>query len=306
MAKFHVSRSISIAAPPEKILPAIHDFRKWPAWSPWLIAEPDAKLDFSDDGKFYRWEGQITGCGEVTVTRETPAEVEMDLVFLKPFRAKNLTSFRIEPDEDGSRVTWSMVGSLPFFLFFMAKSMATFVGADFERGLKMLKDLIELGAVPSKLEFHGTAGFPTTRYVGVRHECEIAAVGDTAAAAMKVLRAWLAESELQPSGCPMMLCDTWDMSRGRCEILMALPLPVPPANLPDGWESGEIDAGETYRIRHTGPYRHLGNAWSSGMMRSRAGHFRLKRGVPLFEIYENDPEQVGEAEVATVVHFPIR
>ena len=36
-----------------------------------------------------------------------------------------------------------MEGTLPIFLFFMKKKMSAMVGSDYERGLAMLKELLE-------------------------------------------------------------------------------------------------------------------------------------------------------------------
>ena len=63
---------------------------------------------------------------------------------------------------------------------------------------------------------------------------------------------------------------------------------------------------EVYRIKHTGPYRYLGNAWASGIMHARNTQFRQNRAVHPFEIYENDPAEVPEGDLVTVVHFPAK
>lgn len=302
----HVTRSIEIAAPQEKILPLVADFRNWPQWSPWLVAEPETQLRFSDDGKFYRWEGKITGTGEVRITDETLDSLGMDLVFIKPFPASNRTGFRFEETGTGTRVTWTMDGSLPFFLFFMVKSMTAYVGADFARGLLMLKDLVELGHVPSKLDFTGLRDFPGAKYIGRRKRCAIAEIGTVAGGEMTAVMNWLGSSGIPPLGEPLMICSQWDVVRGTCEFIMAVPADAGGTELPDGFMAGELPACRNYEIRHTGAYRHLGNAWTSGMMRSRTGVFKMKRGLPPFETYGNDPTEVDETEISTVVHFPAR
>jgi len=51
-----------------------------------------------------------------------------------------------------TRVTWSMQSSLPFFLFFMRKSFENFVGMDYDRGLRMLKEQLESGKISSRID----------------------------------------------------------------------------------------------------------------------------------------------------------
>ena len=51
--KIHVKESISISAPQEKVQAVITDFHSWQHWSPWLLAEPDAKVEITPDGSRY-------------------------------------------------------------------------------------------------------------------------------------------------------------------------------------------------------------------------------------------------------------
>lgn len=54
-----------INKPRAEIFAKIRDLRSWPEWSPWLIAEPDAKVDYSGDtsavGGKYSWDGTVSG-----------------------------------------------------------------------------------------------------------------------------------------------------------------------------------------------------------------------------------------------------
>ena len=50
MPKMNVKRSIVINAPKTKTKEFLSDFRNWKSWSPWLVCEPEAKLDYADDG----------------------------------------------------------------------------------------------------------------------------------------------------------------------------------------------------------------------------------------------------------------
>ena len=46
---FNARRSLEIDASPEAVFAAIVDLKSWPAWSPWLIHEPEAQIEYSDD-----------------------------------------------------------------------------------------------------------------------------------------------------------------------------------------------------------------------------------------------------------------
>lgn len=90
MPAYHVERSILIKAPTDKVKSILQDFQQWPAWSPWLITEPDAKLDFSAEqsvtGSSYSWEGDLVGKGSMTNTAISDTKISMQLKFITPFK----------------------------------------------------------------------------------------------------------------------------------------------------------------------------------------------------------------------------
>jgi len=148
---FSVQRSASIQAPPEKIYPMLADFRQWPAWSPWEKLDPEMKRTLggpaSGPGATYAWQGSSkVGAGRMEIKEVTaPAQVRIQLDFIKPFEGHNVTDFTLVPRGDTTEVTWLMRGPAPF----VSKLMGVFVdmdkmiGKDFETGLANLKAAAE-------------------------------------------------------------------------------------------------------------------------------------------------------------------
>ncbi len=307
MPKFHVSKSIFIEAPPAKVFALVRDFRQWPAWSPWLIAEPEAQLQYAPNGRSYTWDGRITGSGKMDIAGEDePRSIDYQLTFLKPWKSENTARFLFTERDGGTEVTWTMEGSLPFFMFWMVSSMTAYIGADYQRGLMMLKAIMETGVNPSKLTFVGRQAFPGCRYLGVKTTCPIDEIGDRMQRDMRKLTAQLGESGAKPSGKPLSICHKWDPVKGTTCYTLSFPLDSMPSEIPDGFVTGEIPACEVYAVRHTGPYRFLGNAWSAGVMHERAKVFGTNKRIAPFEIYLNDPTVEPEIELVTVVHFPVK
>ncbi len=71
--------------------------------------------------------------------------MQIDLVFEKPWKARNDTLFIIQPEGSGSRVTWSMTGkkTLMTKVIGVFKSMDALIGPDFEKGLARLRATTE-------------------------------------------------------------------------------------------------------------------------------------------------------------------
>lgn len=308
MPVMHISRAIDIAAPPESVYPLIHDFKKWPSWSPWLIAEPDCQLTYTEDGKGYSWKGAIVGAGEMErLTEEENRAIDCGLTFLEPWKSENRTAFQLEPaGEGGTRLTWTMDGKLPWFLFWMKGSMEAFIGSDYERGLAMLKDLAETGSVPSRLDFEGEQDSPGFAYVGISRVAAIDRIGEAMETDFKRLESWRKEQGLPEAEHAISIYHKWQPAKNRVGYTTAIAVAEPPAELPEGMAAGRLPACRVYAIRHTGAYRHLGNAWAAGMMHARAKQFAQDKKVHPFEAYLNDPEQVGEDACETLVQFPVK
>jgi hypothetical protein len=144
---FTVSRSVAILAAPDRVYQEIVDFHRWPQWSPWEDLDPDLKRTYSGPdagpGAVYEWAGNgKAGQGRMEIVDATaPSTVGIDLAFEKPFRSRQDIRFTIEPEGDGSRVTWMMTGKKTVMIKVMGvfRSMDKMIGPDFEKGLTRLK-----------------------------------------------------------------------------------------------------------------------------------------------------------------------
>lgn len=144
---FSVTRSRTIAAPPEAVYAQIADFRRWQQWSPWERRDPAMKREFAGaaagTGAVYSWAGnRDVGKGRMTITDARPAErVAIKLEFLEPMETTSTTDFHLTPTgQGGTNVTWTMSGENNF----LAKGMTLFmnmdkmIGNDFDQGLARL------------------------------------------------------------------------------------------------------------------------------------------------------------------------
>jgi hypothetical protein len=144
---FRIERSRTISARPDVLFGLINDFHEWAQWSPWEKLDPNLKRTFegpsSGKGAVYRWEGNgKAGVGSMTITETTPSRIDIALDFLKPFPANNRAIFTLEPDGEGTKVTWAMEGESPFpaKVFGVFVNMNDLVGKDFAKGLDAMQE----------------------------------------------------------------------------------------------------------------------------------------------------------------------
>jgi len=151
-AAYHIERSLTIAAPPDKIFPLLEDFHRFGEWSPWEKLDPNMKRNFAGaakgEGAVYSWQGNDkVGEGMMTIVSTVPnQQVNVRLEFIKPYASVCQTVWALKSEGDKTTVTWAMDGENKSL---MEKAMSVMVdldkmvGPDFEKGLTNLKTASE-------------------------------------------------------------------------------------------------------------------------------------------------------------------
>lgn len=306
MAKLNIQRSIVINKKPEEVFKVINNFDTWTTWSPWLIMEEGVKVTVADNKKSYEWEGDITGAGNMKIASEKENEsIDIDLQFLKPWKSKAKVGFDIKPEGDGTKVSWTMDSSLPFFLFWMKKQTEAYIGNDYHRGLELLKDYCEDGEVHSKLQFKENNKIEGSKYIGIKTSCGVGQMGEN----MERDFTKLLELVGGPQGAanpPFSQYHKWDMVNQQAEYTACVPVNEIPADLPAGVITGEVPSTDVFTVHHHGSYRHIGNAWSAGYARQQAKKFKWNKSIDPIEVYLNSPMDTAENELQTEIHFPVK
>lgn len=281
MPKIPISRTQVMASPIEKVFEVLRDIHSCPDWSPWLIADPDFKLDVQND--YYSWEGAISGSGRMDLVRDEANEsITYDLSFVKPWKSQARIHISLAVKGDATEVTWTLEHSLSFFLFWKKKSIQAYLEVDYDRGFLMLKNLIETGSVPSHLEFLGREPSPSFVGVGIKRSGSMNGFEQDIETSYKEVR------DYYPEGQVFSVYYTWDLVRKEVAYFIGVRLDKTPGVIPDGMELINVPGMEVYALRHRGPYSHLSNGWSAGRMHGRAKIFRQSKRFPPFEIYEDE------------------
>ena len=309
MPRFEVVRSIEIEAPPQRVFDTVADFGTWTTWSPWLCAEPTADVTVSENpnsvGSLYTWNGDLVGQGEIEHRRlEPPRSIEEELRFIKPWKSQSDVDFEITPVGEGSRLEWRMRGSLPWFMFWMKSQMEAFISMDYDRGLSMLKQLIETGHIHSTTRIEGVVNIGPLHVAGVRKTCAIKDIGPSMDAAIDEAREKLPAAGLSIDGELISVYHNFKMKEQVFDYTSGFILAGPADSAP-GLSTWSMPASKALRVDHVGSYSNLGNSWSAANQYAR--YKKLKQSkVGAFEIYKNDPHSVDESELLTEIYLPLR
>ncbi len=319
MPAIKTSSSIKIAASADRVGAAVADFNTWPIWSPWLIMEPGATVNIHNEaaqvGHAYDWSGDKVGAGEMVITSITDNRLESDLTFLKPFKSKAKVAMDVVATaKSETEVTWHMDSNLPFFMFFMTKKMTAMIRNDYERGLAMLKDYVEWRAVRSDTKLEGVVELPAFDYVGKKASSPMSSIADSMKSQFAVVHKAVVDAEIDAGGAPFAIYNKMDLVESECTYTACMPVSGKSSGaagkpkkrkLNKGVVAGKMPACKAMKLVHTGPYRHLGNAWSMGMGELR--HKKIKAAKqPPFEIYVNDPASTKEEALITEIYIPVK
>lgn len=310
MPRFHVDRSIEIGASPQRVFETVTDFGTWTTWSPWLIAEPDAQVTVTPNsaavGSVYAWNGQVTGQGEIEHLQLVPGELILDEIrFLKPFRSVSSVSFRMEPAGEGTRLTWNMDGSLPWFMFWMKGMMQTMIGMDYDRGLKMLKEWMETGSISSRTVVRGVETIGPLRVAGIRAICSIDDVGPSMKKSFSEAAAAFRKHNLPMDGEMISVYHKFDMKARTFDYTSGYAIPSSADAVPAELSEWSIPTLKAFCVDHIGSYDHLGNGWSAANQIARYKKMKQCR-VGTFEIYRTTPDDTPEAELKTEIYLPLK
>ena len=311
MPVWNVQKSIEIDAPVSKVYQMVSDYRTWTTWSPWLIAEPQAKVDISDRsnqvGSTYHWSGKVVGEGRLEHLRlETDRLVEDRLDFIRPTKSKSKTGFKFEAIANRTKLVWWIDGNLPWYLFFLTPIIKTMVGMDYQRGLMMIKELAETGRITWSTEVLGIESIPPIRVAGLQAQSSVFNIEQSMEEMLVKL-----ESEYQNQGMPkegamVAVYTRFKVKQGIFEYLLGRAIPdtllIP---TPSSLKEWKFPQARALHVRHTGSYKHLGNAWSIANRIAEHQKLKLNRSAS-FEIYTNSPHDTPEESVQTDLYLPLR
>jgi len=307
--RYQVDRSIVIKREPQQVFDRVRDFRGWQEWSPWLLHEPDATLEFSEhpdqENGWYSWDGRMVGAGTVSHSRfDTPSRIDQQIVFTRPIRSVVSVAWRFEPCADGTRVHWLMDGRMPFLFRFMTAKTQAMISKDYELGLAMLNGVLDPSAEHPRLEFCGDTRLAPWHSLAYDWS---GSFDDMPAEMQQRFPALAAEVERQgrvPAGPAFTAYHRVDGRDTQCSMAIVVDSEVEAGG---GMELQDLGGGRYFKVSLRGSYAFLEMAWYSANAHLRMHKLKRDERRPSLEIYENDPRSVSDSnELLTTLYLPLK
>jgi uncharacterized membrane protein len=143
--EYKLARSVEINVPAHIVYEQVTDLHQWENWAVWWKNDTSMITNYSGAerglGAKMIWTSDVVRDGDLEI-------IECSSQAIKTKLAWGNGSWHFEETENGTNVTWSMNGKMPFLMRFMTMFIEDMVGPDFEKGLTGLKELCE--SIPAK------------------------------------------------------------------------------------------------------------------------------------------------------------
>jgi ribosome-associated toxin RatA of RatAB toxin-antitoxin module len=147
--KYEVEKSITINKSADVVYDKIANLNHYREWNPWAKMEPTAKVEITGTpktlGHKYHWTGKKIGEGFLQIRSFKENEtLDIHLEFLKPWKSLANDCWAFKQEGNGTKVTWTNDGPLPFGMARLMGPMITKnLNKQFDEGLQNLKQLCE-------------------------------------------------------------------------------------------------------------------------------------------------------------------
>ena len=137
---YKIERSIEINVPTYIVYEQVTDLHQWENWAIWWKQDTAMITNYSGEerglGAKMIWTSDVVGDGDLEI-------IECSSQGMKTKLAWGNGSWHFEETENGTNVSWSMNGKMPFLMSFMTMFIEDMVAPDFEKGLTGLKEVCE-------------------------------------------------------------------------------------------------------------------------------------------------------------------
>ena len=304
--RFEVERELIVEAPVKTVFETVADFRSWPEWNPWLLHEPDAKIEYSDDcssaGGFYSWEGQLVGSGRLThIELEPTRRIDQQIDFRRPFKARNRVSWKFEDQGERTRVSWGISGKLPLPVRFLASRMEAAIKRDYDFGLARLNGHLNPSAPHPAIEFGSIEKLEDFSYWAIPFRGKLRQLEAARQSGIETLLAAAANN-----GLGLMLYYRFDPEAALFQAEIAVPIST--ATPHSNYTRREFRGGTYLKMTMQGDHRFLPLGWHLLYSHCRMTKTKIARDRPALEIYHDDPTDrtIDSNRLTTALYVPVK
>lgn len=303
----NIERSLVMTAQPEVVYEQVACLKNWKEWSPWVEYTVNERFEGPECGVGAKslWDDE-SGTSSQTIVEATENEFLItELLFMG---AETVWStWRFEPAEEGTKVTWSFKGEAKYPIGRWVTNMLIVpeLTKSYEKGLASLNELTKDMVPKPKFKTGEVRHVDVTSQmaVGIKVESGLQDMGLVMGMTYGKLMDFIGEKGAQMAGTPFAIYYQWD-DTAKFVYECAIPVVYKVKG------EGDIRFINTYQgkavsVEHWGDYATSGISWEA-LMRYAADNKLEQNGDP-WEVYVTDPGSEPNPEKwLTVLYYPIK
>lgn len=313
--QYTLSRSRVIAAPAPVLFNEVNDYKNWPSFSPWLEQEPEATLTYLDEtsgtNAGYAWNGAILGEGNMSTLAVTEDEsISQKINFIKPFESESNIDWTFEPQNDSTKVTWTMSGKMDFMSKMYTAFAGSFektIGPDFERGLFKLDSVAVASMKAYNIRIMGITQHGGGYYLYKTTSCKISELPNKIKTMLPEVSAYAYNNRIATTGMPFVNYHKWDEENNAVMFSSCVPTTEKIITEDGDILTGQLPPFTAVKTILLGNYSHLNEAWAKGMSFIQEKGLETLEEGPTIEVYSNINGNVpNPADWITEIYIAIK
>ena len=146
---FEIKTSMVIEATPAKVHEVLNDLGRLDDWNPFLSMDKTVTFSLSEKtvgpGAIFDYQGKRIGKGRMEIISSGPTRIGFTMTFFNKKTEVAKCEYLLEPEFEGTRVTWTMAGERDLKMQIIGKflNLDKMMTNNFNNGLKVLKAVIE-------------------------------------------------------------------------------------------------------------------------------------------------------------------
>lgn len=312
-SKLDIKKSVIIDAPVEVVFAQVEDLKNWTAWSPWEKLDPNMNKTYSDNTKGLNakleWTSEMQEVGNGSmVLSEVVDNKKIITTMTMEGEDGGSGGFDFEEVEGGTKITWYMYQEYSTFQLasrFFTLLFESMVAEQFVNGLNDIKEIAEnIEVVPYSLNISEVE--TEDQFIIAIKDSSSTNSEEISAAFGKCftdIMAFINENEITPSGMPLSIANEWNPEENKYVFEVGMPIADNKLKTKDNIYIRTLKGGKMVLGEQIGAYSGAEKSYNSIMEYIDKNDLETI-GFP-YEVYANDPGEVPEAELKTLIYFPV-
>lgn len=315
--KYQVEETAIIHAPVPVVFNEVNDFKNWEKWGPWMDDSDDMIINYPEITKgekaAYSWKSEKLGDGSIKNIKVIPnAAIDQKLQITSKYgESKSDVYWNFEEDEEGTRVTWGMIGEQTFMeklaFTFMDESFSEMTRPMFKEGLDNLDKVIQEKIAAYSINVDGVTTHGGGFYMYTTTASKISQIQTKMHKMIEDVSLYMEQNNITAMGNPFVLYNKWDEQNNSAIYSTGIFTPsliITPAE--SSILNGMLPIQKVIKTTLKGDYKNLKEAWDAAYSYAHKNNLPVNLESPAFEVYVVRPEKaLNPADLVTEIYIPL-